>query len=220
MNQPAGMDAAAGFSSDQEALEASHFMKEALHEAERALSSLEIPVGCVFVRQGIICARGSNKTNGSRNGTRHAEMEALDQLLQTLQTMTPPFVGCPQQELAKFLSECQLYVTCEPCIMCAAALSLLGLQKVYYGCSNDRFGGCGSVLSVHNSGCGTCASFPFSSRMRQKVFLAKPSLPRGLRCMGGILAEKAVELFRTFYEQGNPNAPKPHRPLKHCGANR
>lgn len=51
---------------------------------------------------------------------------------------------------------CQLFVTVEPCIMCAGALALLGFGQVYFGCGNDRFGGCGSILSVHETGCGTC----------------------------------------------------------------
>jgi tRNA-specific adenosine deaminase 2 len=51
---------------------------------------------------------------------------------------------------------CALYVTCEPCIMCAGALSLLGFQRVYYGCGNDKFGGNGSILSIHEDGCYPC----------------------------------------------------------------
>jgi tRNA(Arg) A34 adenosine deaminase TadA len=51
---------------------------------------------------------------------------------------------------------CELYVTVEPCIMCASALALIGIGQVYYGCCNDKFGGCGSILSIHQSGCGAC----------------------------------------------------------------
>lgn len=51
---------------------------------------------------------------------------------------------------------CVLYVTCEPCIMCAGALSLLGFERVYYGCANDKFGGNGSILSIHQDGCYPC----------------------------------------------------------------
>lgn len=51
---------------------------------------------------------------------------------------------------------CDVYVTCEPCIMCAGALSLVGIRHVYYGCSNDRFGGCGSILPISQDGCGRC----------------------------------------------------------------
>jgi tRNA(Arg) A34 adenosine deaminase TadA len=52
---------------------------------------------------------------------------------------------------------CQLYVTIEPCIMCAGALSLLGFQQVFYGAGNDKFGGCGSIMQVHQHGCGCCS---------------------------------------------------------------
>ena len=112
-----------------------------------------------------------------RQATRHAEMEAIDGLLATWQTETGSGQLCSQGVIAQKLSECQLYVSCEPCIMCAAALSLLGnhrhpgcptstrqrsrtgpgLTRVFYGCPNDRFGGCGSVLSVHKEGCRPCA---------------------------------------------------------------
>lgn len=52
---------------------------------------------------------------------------------------------------------CQLYVTIEPCIMCAGALSLLGFKQVVYGAGNDKFGGCGSIMQVHEHGCGCCS---------------------------------------------------------------
>ena len=55
------------------------------------------------------------------------------------------------------LCSCQLYVTIEPCMMCAGALSLLGFEKVFFGASNDKFGGCGSIMSVHKTGCGCCS---------------------------------------------------------------
>lgn len=65
-----------------------------------------------------------------------------------------------QQSLAGMLRQrvrrCELYVTCEPCIMCAGALSLLGFHCVTFGCANDKFGGNGSVLDVHSDGCGAC----------------------------------------------------------------
>ena len=94
-------------------------------------------MGCVIVRGGQIIARGSNKTNAKHDGTRHAEFEAIDTVLAS---GSDPAV----------FQECDLYVTVEPCVMCAAALLLLKFRKVYYGCGNDRFGGCGSVLNVHS----------------------------------------------------------------------
>ncbi|GFS39939.1 cytidine/deoxycytidylate deaminase family protein [Actinidia rufa] len=60
-------------------------------------------------------------------------------------------LGFQRAAVAKKISQCSLYVTCEPCIMCASALSILGIKEVYYGCANDKFGGCGSILSLHSS---------------------------------------------------------------------
>ncbi|MQM14822.1 hypothetical protein Taro_047756 [Colocasia esculenta] len=167
------------------------FMEFALEQAKSAMSNLEVPVGCVFVEDGEVISSGSNRTNETRNATRHAEMEAIDLLLERWQK-----AGLSLPEVTEKFSKCVLYVTCEPCIMCAAALSILGIKEVFYGCANDKFGGCGSILSLHEgeseqpSGC-----------------------PRGrFRCRGGLMASEAVGLLRSFYEHGNPNAPKPHRP--------
>ncbi|KAI9795602.1 MAG: tRNA(adenine34) deaminase [Piccolia ochrophora] len=113
-----------------------HFMKAALSEAELALAANETPVGCVFVYQGEIIAKGMNDTNRSMNGTRHAEFVAINKIL----TRYPPSV----------LEETDLYVTVEPCIMCASVLRQFKIRAVYYGCVNDKFGGTGGVLSVHS----------------------------------------------------------------------
>lgn len=76
--------------------------------------------------------------------TRHAEMEAIDELIGQWQKDRLS----PSQVAEKF-SKCVPYVTCEPCIMCASTLSFLGMKEVYYACGNDKFGGCGSVLLLH-----------------------------------------------------------------------
>ncbi|XP_071323472.1 tRNA-specific adenosine deaminase 2 isoform X2 [Trachinotus anak] len=113
--------------------------------------------------------------------TRHAEMVALDQLLD----------WCRHSNL-DVRSVCErtaLYVTVEPCIMCAAALRLLNIPVVVYGCRNERFGGCGSVLDVSS------ANLPHTGTT--------------LKCVSGHRAEEAVEMLKTFYKQENPNAPKP-----------
>ncbi|XP_049931705.1 tRNA-specific adenosine deaminase TAD2 isoform X2 [Nymphaea colorata] len=161
------------------------FMKHALEEAKYAMDNLEVPVGCVIVEDGKIIASGSNRTSETRNATRHAEMEAIDKLLEQWQRS-----GLAQPDVAEKFSRCDLYVTCEPCI-----------RAVYYGCANDKFGGCGSVLSLHLSD-----SEHLSSEKAVKG--------KGFKCIGGIMATDAVSLFRSFYEQGNPNAPKPHRPVR------
>lgn len=179
------MTAESGDSGDSSA-----FMELALQEAKHALERLEVPVGCVIVEKERVIASGSNRTNETRNATRHAEMEAIDSLLLQWQRD-----GLSQSDLAKRFLECSLYVTCEPCIMCAAALSFVGIKQVYYGCANDKFGGCGSILSLHST-----------SSEPSNIVEAK-----GYKCTGGIMASEAVSLFQTFYERGNPNAPKPHR---------
>lgn len=111
------------------------FMREAIKMGELALQSDETPVGCVFVHKGEIIGRGMNDTNKSMNGTRHAEFVGLQQIMAKF----PPSV----------LKETDLYVTVEPCIMCASALRQLGIRGVYFGCFNDRFGGTGGVLKIH-----------------------------------------------------------------------
>ncbi|KAI3871969.1 hypothetical protein MKX03_016742 [Papaver bracteatum] len=173
------------------------FMELAIEQAKLALNSLEVPVGCVIVEDEKVIASGRNRTNETRNATRHAEMEATDYLLEQWQKN-----GLSKKEIRIRFSKCDLYVTCEPCIMCAAAISILGIKAVYYGCPNDKFGGCGSILSLH-------------SRNNEHLSSGGASEMKGcFTCKGGIMASEAVSLFRSFYDQGNPNAPKPHRPVQ------
>ncbi|KAL3739708.1 hypothetical protein ACJRO7_021039 [Eucalyptus globulus] len=99
------------------------FMQLAIDQAKLASDSLEVPVGCVIVEDGNVIAAGRNRTNETRNATRHAEMEALDVLLVQRQG-----TGFTAAEVAEKFAACSLYVTCEPCIMCAAALSIIGIS--------------------------------------------------------------------------------------------
>ncbi|KAI3926189.1 hypothetical protein MKW98_028325 [Papaver atlanticum] len=170
------------------------FMELAIEQAKLALKSLEVPVGCVIVEDENVIALGRNRTNETRNATRHAEMEATGYLLERWQKG-----GLSKKEIGMRFSKCHLYVTCEPCIMCAAAISILGIKAVYYGCANDKFGGCGSILSLHSR------NTDGSSEMKDCF-----------TCKRGVMASEAVSLFRSFYEQGNPSAPKPHRPVQAC----
>ncbi|KAJ4833186.1 tRNA(adenine34) deaminase [Turnera subulata] len=132
------------------------YMELAIEQAKDALNCLEVPVGCVIVEDGKVVASGRNRTTETRNATRHAEMEAIDVLLEQWQSN-----GLSISEVAKKFSNCTLYVTCEPCIMCAAALSIIGIKEVYYGCPNDKFGGCGSILSLHSSSFQPLSGFSF-----------------------------------------------------------
>mmetsp|Transcript_31240 Transcript_31240/g.60268 ORF Transcript_31240/g.60268 Transcript_31240/m.60268 type:complete len:194 (-) Transcript_31240:1305-1886(-) len=177
------------------------YMRQALQEAQNAHDRYEVPVGCVVVRGDTVIGRGSNRTNEKRNATRHAELEAVDEILQT--------AGGDVASVS--FSECELYVTCEPCIMCAGALSIINIGKVYYGCANDKFGGCGSVLPVNETGCGECWHSDESVGSGKITSTLEPFFK--FPCVSGIMAEEAVELLRRFYVRGNANAPVPHRPL-------
>jgi tRNA-specific adenosine deaminase 2 len=110
----------------------------------------------------------------------------------------------PSEAAAVRWPEVELYVTCEPCIMCAGAISLMGVKRVFYGCSNDKFGGCGSVYHFPETGCGRCCS-PDES-------LASPFLKTSsFTCKKGLYAGEAIKLLQDFYIKGNTRAPKPHR---------
>ncbi|KAK7235060.1 deaminase [Aureococcus anophagefferens] len=117
------------------------WMQRALELAETAVADQgEVPVGCVFVNDNNVeIASGANETNEAMCATRHAELVAIDGALDRAAKRNQPIDW----------TRCALYVTCEPCIMCASALSQLGIAKCYFGCRNDKFGGCGSILSLH-----------------------------------------------------------------------
>ncbi|KAJ4748554.1 tRNA-specific adenosine deaminase [Rhynchospora pubera] len=154
------------------------FMELALDQAKCAFDNLE---------DGEVIATGFNRTTETRNATRHAEMEAIDTLLEKWQKC-----GMNKSQVAQKFSNCILYVTCEPCIMCAMALSILGIREVYFGCANDKFGGCGSILSLHKG-------------ETDNKFSDGASQSKGFKCTGGYMADEAISLLKSFYEQGNPN---------------
>ncbi|RDK40507.1 cytidine and deoxycytidylate deaminase zinc-binding domain protein [Aspergillus phoenicis ATCC 13157] len=158
--------------------EHAYFMKQALLMGEKALETGETPVGCVLVYDKKIVGFGMNDTNKSMNGTRHAEFIAIDEMLETY----------PRSALRST----DLYVTVEPCVMCASALRQYQIRKVYFGCGNDRFGGTGSILSLH----------------------ADRSIDPSYPVQGGLFHKEAIMLLRRFYIQENEKAPKP-RPKKH-----
>ncbi len=103
-----------------------HFMKQALLEAEKAFEADEIPVGAVVVCRDRIIARAHNQTELLNDVTAHAEMLAL--------TAAANALG------SKYLDECTLYVTLEPCVMCAGALAWAQLGRLVYGASDDKRG--------------------------------------------------------------------------------
>ncbi|XP_052535557.1 tRNA-specific adenosine deaminase 2 isoform X3 [Tympanuchus pallidicinctus] len=116
------------------------WMERAFLMAQEALEAGEVPVGCLLVYDGAAIGKGRNEVNETKNATRHAEMVAIDEVLEWCQQH--------KKDHEEVFSHSVLYVTVEPCIMCAAALRLMKIPRVVYGCRNERFGGCGSVLSI------------------------------------------------------------------------
>ncbi|OTB12854.1 hypothetical protein K445DRAFT_177308 [Daldinia sp. EC12] len=235
-----------------------NFMQEALAMGNLALNTNETPVGCVLVHNGKVIAKGMNATNVTRNGTRHAEFMALNALLSRegptmgSETSTSPPPDDPSWDSVdptaghkypygqklhpspavsrSIVSECVLYVTVEPCVMCASLLRQLGVKKVYFGAVNDKFGGTGGVFKIHQN------SKPVpkpSDRPYQngygpqdvdRIHQGKASpLPRdeddgdggnvepGFPVEGGYLRDAAVSLLRRFYVQENGRAPQPRK---------
>ncbi|XP_058026478.1 tRNA-specific adenosine deaminase 2 [Ahaetulla prasina] len=156
------------------------WMDRAVDMAKDALENGEVPVGCLMVYNSEIVGKGRNEVNETKNATRHAEMVAIDQVLDWCQQH--------KKQPEEVFTHTVLYVTVEPCIMCAAALRMMKIPLVVYGCQNERFGGCGSVLNI-SSATLTDTGEPF-------------------QCIAGYRSEEAVEMLKTFYRQENPNAPK------------
>lgn len=103
-----------------------YYMKQALLEAQRAHERDEVPIGAVIVCQGRIIARGHNLTETLTDVTAHAEMQAI--------TAAAQFLG------GKYLTDCTLYVTVEPCVMCAGALGWSQISKIVYGTADEKRG--------------------------------------------------------------------------------
>ncbi len=103
-----------------------YFMREALKEAHKAFEIDEVPVGAIIVADNRIIARGHNLTEQLNDVTAHAEMQSI--------TSAANYIG------GKYLNDCTLYVTLEPCIMCAGALYWSHITKVVYGASDDKKG--------------------------------------------------------------------------------
>ena len=101
-------------------------MTLALHEAHKALQEGEVPIGCVIVAEGQVVGRGHNMTEALSDVTAHAEIQAITAAAQTLG--------------GKYLIDCTLYVTVEPCVMCAGAIGWAQVKRVVYGCADEKRG--------------------------------------------------------------------------------
>ncbi|XP_037094368.1 tRNA-specific adenosine deaminase 2-like [Pollicipes pollicipes] len=153
-------------------------MDAAFAAAREALRHQEVPVGCVMVRAGRVLATGRNTVNATKNATRHAELNCVDAIYRQC--------GAAGVPAAAVWGATDVFVTVEPCVMCAAALVQLGVRSVRYGCANQRFGGCGSVLSVPGRLLPTDATFVQDAER----------------------VDEAIALLKEFYKGDNPNAPR------------
>ncbi len=102
------------------------YMTLALHEAHKALQEGEVPIGCVIVAEGQVVGRGHNMTEALSDVTAHAEIQAITAAAQTLG--------------GKYLIDCTLYVTVEPCVMCAGAIGWAQVKRLVYGCADEKHG--------------------------------------------------------------------------------
>ena len=110
------------------------FMKKAIEQAKKAAAIGEVPIGCVIVRDGKVIARGYNRRTTSGNVLKHAEIIAMDKACKK----------CGDWRL----EECEMYVTLEPCPMCAGAIVQARIPRVHIGCMNPKAGCAGSVIDL------------------------------------------------------------------------
>lgn len=110
------------------------FMKEAIKHAIKAAKDNEVPVGAVVVKSGEIVATGRNRREKSKDATRHAEIEAIENACKKLGGWR--------------LWQCELFVTLEPCPMCAGAIINSRIQRVIFGAKDEKSGSCGSVINL------------------------------------------------------------------------
>jgi len=140
------------------------YMNYAFREAERAFEEGEIPVGCIIVFQNSIIAKAHNQIETLKDPTAHAEIIAVTSAAEYLQS--------------KVLAGCSMYVTLEPCVMCAGAIVLSKLENLFFGAYDFKSGACGSVFNVTNN----------------------DSLNHRVNVLGGVLDEKCREILKSFFE--------------------
>jgi tRNA(adenine34) deaminase len=113
-----------------------YFMNKAILEAEKAYDMEEVPVGAVVVKDGKIIGKGFNQKESAKDATKHAEILAINEACKTLDTWR--------------LTGCTMYVTLEPCAMCAGALVNSRIDKLIIGATDPKTGACGSIFNIVN----------------------------------------------------------------------
>ena len=140
------------------------YMEQALALAREAAQAGEVPVGCVIVRAGVVVGRGRNRREEKRSALSHAETEAIAQANRNL--------GCWR------LEDCELYVTLEPCPMCAGAILNARISRVYFGARDRVMGACGGVMNLF-----------------MEDFPNRPAL------VGGILESACGQVLSDFFQE-------------------
>ena len=154
-------------------MEHEFFMQEALALAREAAAHGEVPVGCVIVRHGQIVGRGRNQREEKQSAASHAEIEALAQANAALHSWR--------------LDDCDLYVTLEPCPMCAGAILNARVRRVFYGARDEVMGACGGVLNLYMEG-----------------------FPRPPQLVGNVCGDECRAVLKTFFRDlrvENPLSP-------------
>ena len=141
------------------------YMKEALKQAKKAYAMGEVPIGCVIVHEGKIIGRGYNRRNTDKNTLAHAEITAINKASKVIGDWR--------------LEECTLYVTLEPCQMCAGAIVQARIPEVVMGCMNPKAGCAGSILNI----------------------LEMPQFNHQVKVTRGILEADCSQMLKTFFEE-------------------
>ena len=158
------------------------FMREALRQATKAKDIDEVPIGAVIVRNGEIISVGHNLTETTKDPTAHAEMNAIRQAACALGGWR--------------LSGCEMYVTCEPCAMCAGALIWSRIEKLHIGTMDPKAGACGSVMNI----------------------LRLPELNHTVEVESGILEKECSLILKDFFSNlRKRTGEKSGRPLRENG---
>ena len=141
-----------------------YYMRQALELAEEAARAGEVPVGCVIVHDGQVVGRGRNRREEKQSALSHAETEAIAQANETLGSWR--------------LDGCQLFVTLEPCPMCAGAILNARLDRIWFGARDPSMGACGGVMNLF-----------------MEDFPNRPAL------VGGVLEEECREVLGRFFRK-------------------
>jgi tRNA(adenine34) deaminase len=147
-----------------------YFMREALRQAQKAHAANEVPVGAVIVRDGRIIARAYNQVELLKDATAHAEMLAL--------TAAEATVGDWR------LTDCHVYVTKEPCAMCAGALVYTRIQRVIFGCADPSAGAAGSMINL----------------------LQMPAFNHRCEIISGVLQKECAAILQDFFRKRREEA--------------